>query len=66
MKLAALFLWLLIPLTAYGATVVVGSPHVLTRQGGAVCVYLGWGPNWVHLPAHDYRCAWVRFVREGR
>jgi len=62
-KIAALFLWLLIPVTAYGVTLAVGAPHVLTARAGATCTYLGWGPHWVRVPTRDYRCAWVRFIK---
>lgn len=75
MKIAALFLWLAVPLGAYGVYVTYGTPHLIWsyefRANGArydlrvprdyiTCTYVGWGPRTLTVPAVSARCPWVR------
>lgn len=77
MKIAALFLWLLVPLGLWVGLQVYGTPHIVLsyqffdngrRYDPMVprvyyrCDYFGWH-GWQRVPAKDGSCPWVRFFR---
>ena len=78
MKIAALLLWLAVPLSVYGIYTAYGTPHFVyeyTFTGGSrsdvrlprhylTCTYVGWHGSRT-VPARDGRCPWVRFFHEG-
>ncbi|MEM8786872.1 MAG: hypothetical protein AAGE76_01270 [Pseudomonadota bacterium] len=78
MKVAALFLWLAVPLGLYGVYTHWGTPHLVyeyTFTGGSrsdprlprhylTCRYIGWHGS-VIAPAQAGRCPWVRFFHGG-
>ena len=78
MKLAALFLWLALPLAGYATYQLYGTPHLIWSYkfiaNGArydlrvprvytSCTYVGWGPRTLTVPAVAARCPWVRFFK---
>lgn len=76
MKIAALFLWLLVPLGLWLGVTQLGTPHVIwtyryvgtgdpyssTLRRHVDCTYLGW-TGAVARPAEAGRCPWIRFIR---
>ena len=79
MKIAALFLWLLVPLGLWGAIWFYGTPHVavsytfhdngrpydpLAHRDYVTCTWVGWEGMFT-LPAEHSDCPWVRFFRAG-
>jgi hypothetical protein len=77
MKIVSLFLWLLVPLGAYGAYQTWDLPHGLWsysfHANGAQydlrvpryytsCTYLGWHGG-VTRSAQNGKCPWVRFFK---
>lgn len=79
MRLAALFLWVALPVTAYAAYSVYGLPHMIWnytfRDNGSPydpfakrdyvsCTF--WGPyGRFTVPAEAGHCGWVKFFRDG-
>lgn len=79
MKIAALFLWLVVPIGVGISYTTYGTPHVVgtyrffdngdmynphAHRRYIDCTYYGWeGP--ITVPAVNERCAWVRFFRSG-
>jgi hypothetical protein len=78
MKLAALFLWLALPLAGYLTYVTHGTPHMIwsyefhdngSRYDLTVprhytsCTYVGWGWKTVTASAVGARCPWVRLFK---
>ncbi len=78
MKIAALFLWLALPLAGVATYQIYGTPHLIwsTRfvDNGAryhlrvprsyiSCTYVGWGLVTRTVPAQTGRCHWVRFFK---
>jgi len=78
MKFAALFLWLILPLTGYATYQLYGTPHGLWRyefrpngdpfnphayRHYTSCTYVGWRWHSVTLPAENARCPWVRLLK---
>lgn len=79
MRMAALLLWLVVPLGAVTVYQLHGTPHMLWRYSyhetsrpstlvsGRIytsCTYLGWGPQEVSVQASEGRCGFVRFFAE--
>ncbi len=77
MRIAALFLWILIPLAFWWAYATYGTPHIVTsyrfHDNGDIynprahrryidCDYLG-VHGWKTASAKDARCPWVRFFK---
>ncbi|MEM1410616.1 MAG: hypothetical protein AAGG79_07735 [Pseudomonadota bacterium] len=77
MKIAALFLWLVVPLGVWGAVTMWGTAHVIVSyrffDNGAVydlqvarryidCTYFGWTGTRT-VPAIDETCPWVRLFK---
>jgi len=77
MKIAGLFLWLIVPLGVWLAISLYGTPHVALsyrfHDNGrphdprvsrvyVSCDYLGWH-GWQTLLADRGTCPWVRFLR---
>lgn len=78
MRMAALLLWLIVPVGAVAVYQLYGTPHLLWRYSyhetrpnstlfeGRIytsCTYLGWGPQEVTRPAKEGRCPFVRFFK---
>ena len=78
MKIAALFLWLIVPLGGYAIYTSYGTPHVIWeysfRDNGArydpfapkhytSCTYLGWGLRTMRVPDKGGSCPLVRFFK---
>ena len=77
MRVAALFLWLLVPLGLWAAVTLWGTPHVAwsyrfhdngdrwnprAERHYIDCTYLGWtGAR--HVWAENGRCPWIRFFQ---
>lgn len=79
MKLAALFLWLLIPLAFWGSVTIWGTPHVVVtyrfldngdrynlraERHYIDCTYFGWTGTRI-VPAIEANCPWVRLLKAG-
>ena len=80
MRLAALFLWLALPIAGYATYQIAGIPHAIwsyrfvdngDRYNPYVyrhyldCTYIGWRWHSVTVPAKAGRCPWVRFFHQG-
>lgn len=78
MKIAALFLWLALPLAGYATYLTYGTPHMIwsyrfndngdqynpyADRHYTSCTYFGWGWETVTVPAVDARCPWVRLFK---
>ena len=78
MKIAALFLWLGLPIAGYAALNHYGPAHVIWTyrfldNGDAFnpyparpyvsCTYVGWGWHEVTASARNDRCPWIRFFK---
>lgn len=79
MRIAALFLWLALPLAAVAVYHTYGTPHGLWsyefRDNGdpynpfayghyTSCTYIGWRWNEVTSPASAGSCPWVQFYHQ--
>jgi len=80
MRIAALLLWLALPLAGVAVYYTIGTPHGLWRyqfraNGDAnnpfadrfytSCTYVGWRWHEVTVPAAAGRCPWVRFFHHS-
>lgn len=80
MKIAALFLWLALPMAGYAAYQTYGTPHMIwsyeflangdrfnpyAHRHYTSCTYVGWGWNTVTTPAQSARCPWVRLLKRA-
>lgn len=78
-RIAALFLWLVVPLGLWWGYAAYGTPHLVVTyrffDNGAVydvrvprryidCTYVGWLGT-LTVPAIHETCPWVRFFRAG-
>ena len=78
MKIAALFLWLALPLAGYATYLAYGTPHFIwsytfwdngdqynpyADRHYTSCTYFGWGWETVTVPAIEARCPWVRLFK---
>lgn len=77
MRIAALFLWMIVPLGLWGAVTLHGTPHLALsyrffENGDAYnptaprryidCTYYGW--SGVHnVPARNEHCPWIHFFK---
>ena len=76
----SLGLWLLLPLAAYGVTLVWGTPHLIVSytfydngrpydpfadRHYTSCTFVGLTGRSVTTPADFGRCGWVRFFKEN-
>ena len=79
MRIAALFLWIVVPIGLWVGYTNYGTPHVVGTyrfyDNGDVynprahrryidCTYYGWA-GVITVPAIDERCPWVRFFKVG-
>lgn len=78
MKVAALFLWLVVPATVWGVVVLFGTPHAVVaytfydngdpynpraHRTYIDCTYVGWtGAR--KVAAQNGKCPWVRVFKE--
>ena len=80
MRIAAMLLWLIVPVAGYAAHQTWGSPHMLyayqmldngDRYNLAVprhytsCSYIGWRWHQVTVPARAGRCPFIRAFHFG-
>lgn len=79
MRIAALFLWILVPLGVWLAMALWGTPHVVvtyrffdngdvydlrTERRYIDCTYFGWAGT-ITVPAMHEDCPWVQFFKAG-
>ncbi|MGC3939942.1 hypothetical protein ACOTTU_19220 [Roseobacter sp. EG26] len=77
MRLAALFLWILVPVALWVGYATYGTPHVVGHyrfhDNGDIynphaarryidCTYYGWA-GVITVPAKNEHCPWIRFFR---
>lgn len=79
MRIAALFLWLIVPIGLWAGYSVYGTPHIVGSyrffDNGDIynpsayrryidCTYYGWA-GVITVPATNAHCPWVRFFGEA-
>ena len=77
MRLAALFLWIIVPIGLWLGYVIYGTPHIVGtyrfHDNGDIynlraerryidCTYYGWN-GVITVPATNAECPWVRFFK---